>query len=104
MPCRIPRRFRWSWRSALLRCVDGLRDDVCQRIDYRRVFMRRVLILLLLVIFPIGSASAWNDTGHMTVALIAWRQLDDGERAKVAEILRQHPHYKLYLTADVPDG
>ena len=46
---------------------------------------------------------AWNDTGHMTIALIAYRQLNDAQRQKVADILRQHPHYKLFLTANVPE-
>ena len=47
---------------------------------------------------------AWNDTGHMTVAEIAYRQLDDAQKQKVAEILKAHPHYQLYLTAHVPEG
>ena len=40
----------------------------------------------------------------MTVALIAYRQLDDAQKQEVAAILRQHPHFRLYLTAHVPDG
>jgi hypothetical protein len=47
---------------------------------------------------------AWNDTGHMTVALIAYRQLDDTTRQKVGEILRAHPHYKLFLNEYVPEA
>src|SRR5687767_10741119 len=66
--------------------------------------MRKTLIAALCVLFSVSSVRAWNDTGHMTVALIAWRQLDDAQRGRVAEILRQHPHYKLYLAADVPKG
>lgn len=69
-------------------------------------FMRFVSIVSLLVaiaLFP-QFALAWNETGHMTVALIAYRRLDDAQKQKIAEILRAHPHYKLYLTANVPSA
>jgi hypothetical protein len=66
--------------------------------------MRRFVILAVLIglIFVPRSAFAWNETGHMTVALIAYRRLDDAQKRQIAEILRAHPHYKLYLTANVP--
>ena len=51
-----------------------------------------------------GAGAAWNDTGHMTVAEIAYRQLDDAQKQKVADILKQHPHYQLLLHAHVPEG
>jgi hypothetical protein len=51
-----------------------------------------------------SRALAWNDTGHMTVALIAYRQLDDATRQKVSTILKAHPHYKLYLIENKPEG
>jgi hypothetical protein len=53
---------------------------------------------------PPPLARAWNDTGHMTVALIAYRQLDDATRQKISTILKAHPHYKLYLIENKPDG
>jgi hypothetical protein len=40
----------------------------------------------------------------MTVALIAYRQLSDHQRQRVADILRKHPHYEQYLSARRPDG
>jgi len=40
----------------------------------------------------------------MTVAEIAYRQLDDAQKQKVADILKQHPHYQLYLNAHLPEG
>jgi hypothetical protein len=40
----------------------------------------------------------------MTVALIAYRQLDDATKQKVATILKAHPHYKLYLAENKPEG
>ena len=67
---------------------------------------RCILVLSALVAcvgFP-NAALAWNETGHMTVALIAYRQLSDSQKQKVAEILKAHPHYKLRLNADLPDG
>ena len=50
------------------------------------------------------AALAWNDTGHMTVALIAYRQLDDATKQKVSTILKAHPHYQLYLIENKPEG
>src|SRR3954463_1682067 len=37
------------------------------------------------------STYAWNKTGHRAVALIAYRQLDEGTRQKVATLLRKNP-------------
>lgn len=68
--------------------------------------MRRMICLsclLLSILFPTISF-AWNDTGHMTVALIAYRQLSDHQKQQIAELLKAHPHYKLYLSAQVPKG
>jgi hypothetical protein len=61
--------------------------------------MRRFWIvgLTFLLIVPSRRAHAWNDTGHMTVAEIAWRQLNDAERQRVSALLRAHPHYQLFL-------
>jgi len=47
---------------------------------------------------------AWNDSGHMTIALLSWRQLDDAQKQTIGNLLREHPHYKLFLSADVPEG
>ena len=68
--------------------------------------MKRTLIaasLVLPLLFP-HFAAAWNDTGHMTIALIAYRQLDQSQRQQVAQILKAHPHYQIYLSANRPDG
>jgi hypothetical protein len=66
--------------------------------------LRSILILLLVTLLLPRLASAWNDTGHMTIALIAYRQLDDAQRQKIGQILKSHPHYDLYLASDRPDG
>ena len=68
--------------------------------------MRRLIcvcILLATILFPTISF-AWNDTGHMTVALIAYRQLSDHQKQQIADLLKQHPHYALYLSAQAPQG
>ena len=66
--------------------------------------MRRSFIVLTLLAFcglP-RPAFAWNSTGHMTIALIAWRQLEPAEREQVSTLLKAHPHYKLLLLPGKP--
>lgn len=58
-----------------------------------------VIAVLLLAAQP---AAAWHESGHMALTLIAYRQLDDGQKKKVQDILGEHPHFKEYLTADRP--
>ncbi|MDB5306875.1 MAG: hypothetical protein JWO38_1077 [Gemmataceae bacterium] len=53
-------------------------------------------------VFNPRPAQAWHEIGHMSVALIAYRQLDDGQQKKVQEILKEHPHFDLFLSADAP--
>jgi hypothetical protein len=57
-----------------------------------------------ILLFFAPAARAWNDTGHMTVAEIAWRQLSDAQRQRVAALLKSHPHYEIYLSKYRPDG
>jgi hypothetical protein len=47
-------------------------------------------------------AAAWHERGHMTVALLAYRQLDQTQQKKVQTILKGHPHYGEFLAADRP--
>lgn len=53
-----------------------------------------------------SSASAWNEFGHMAVARVAYREMDDGLKVRVAKLIQEHPHYKDHLSnlcpADVP--
>ena len=39
----------------------------------------------------LGPASAWNDTGHQVVALIAWDNLSPAARSKLVAAMRQAP-------------
>jgi hypothetical protein len=50
------------------------------------------------------QAVAWNSTGHMAVALLAWKQLDRSQRQAVHQLLVAHPHYKRYLAEQRPEG
>ena len=65
--------------------------------------MRILSIVAVLCCLPNPRvAHAWNDTGHMTTALIAWRVLEDAQRQRVGRILRAHPHYERFLVAEKP--
>lgn len=64
------------------------------------------LILVVAVIASVACSApvrAWNDAGHMLIARIAWLRMTPAERAKVSEVLKQHPHYGSYLIAKCPD-
>ena len=60
-----------------------------------------ILLGWLLLVMP---AAAWNGLGHRTVATLAWRQMNDAQRRAATELLKHHPHYKVILTVNVPDG
>lgn len=55
--------------------------------------MRTVVATLsafwVLAVVPVGSARAWNDTGHQVVALIAWDHLSQTTRQKVVALMLQ---------------
>ena len=56
------------------------------------------------ILFFAPLARAWNDNGHMVVALITYRQLDDAHRRQVDALLKQHPHYDLCLSQNREEG
>ena len=62
----------------------------------------KILLSVLLLMLFAAKARAWNATGHMTVAELAWRSLSSGERTKISILLRQHPHYAELLAAEAP--
>jgi hypothetical protein len=66
------------------------------------VLKRRVVLPALLVFLPAG-AFGWNGTGHMSIALLAYRELPEKVRAKATEILKRHPDYETWVK-DVPAG
>jgi hypothetical protein len=69
-----------------------------------RYSIKSLIVFLLAVTAMVLPAKAWNNVGHRTIAEIVWRQLDQAERLSVSNLLKQHPHYKGILTADVPHG
>ena len=63
--------------------------------------MTRWLAAMLTVVFLLAlshqRAEAWNATGHMTIAKLAWEQLDAGQRETAYRLLLQHPHVKEFF-------
>jgi hypothetical protein len=52
-----------------------------------------VRILAILMAFWGPNAAAWNDTGHMIAALIAFDQLPPDVRAAAGQLLHAHPRF-----------
>src|SRR5437868_13444451 len=54
------------------------------------------------------SAMAWNAAGHMTIALIAYDQLNAATRTKAIELIREHPrfhdHFQRAMPKEVSSG
>ena len=48
------------------------------------------------------SLSAWNATGHRTIAAIAYDNLTPQARSRVDELIRQHPDYQLMFVKGAP--
>ena len=49
---------------------------------------------LVIVTFSCLPALAWNDTGHMISAYIAWGDMKPEVRQQVGQSLKQQPRYK----------
>jgi hypothetical protein len=64
----------------------------------------RMVLAWLFIALCADRAIAWNSTGHMAVALLAWKRLDRDQREAAHQILMAHPHYKRYLAADRPEN
>jgi hypothetical protein len=66
---------------------------------------RPALLALVGLWFALPHAAyAWNDAGHKTVALLAYRDLPDGVKAQMVKLLEKHPHFKCFLDAQRPQG
>jgi hypothetical protein len=54
------------------------------------------------------TSYAWNPSGHMIVALIAYDKLDDATKAKAVALLRAHPrfqdHFQHFMPKDLVNG
>lgn len=66
---------------------------------------RRWLALLLLAVL-VRPVTAWWDSGHRVVALVADSRLSPRTRARLLEVLGQHPQAEKYFSppADLPGG
>jgi hypothetical protein len=64
---------------------------------------RRSLLSILSMIVIVMPLSAWNATGHMTVAYIAYQRLDSSTRARVDSLLKRNPEYQRWI-AGAPAG
>ncbi|HET6473043.1 MAG TPA: S1/P1 nuclease [Pseudomonadales bacterium] len=64
---------------------------------------RRVVpALALALLFAAPGAFAWNDTGHLISALIAYDALPETTRAWAVELLRAHPRFREDFEARLP--
>ena len=52
----------------------------------------RIITAFLVLVTP-TSSFAWNHKGHRVIASIAYRQLDEQTKRKIAEVLKKHPAY-----------
>jgi hypothetical protein len=69
----------------------------------------RIVVIAMGLVGCIGAIPArgygWGEVGHMTVAKLAWPQLDKSQRKSAYETLQQLPHLKRFLAEHPrPDG
>ena len=63
-----------------------------------------VLLAALLVALSPRPAAAWNSVGHLAVAKLAYDRLDEGEKLRLYQLLKAHPHFDQFLAAGRPAG
>jgi len=64
----------------------------------------RIFVLSILTgSFLVSPAFAWHDTGHRTIASIAFDAIKPDRREKVIAILRTHPRFRQDFVAHMPD-
>lgn len=61
-----------------------------------------VSALVVLVFGHAAPAIAWNDTGHLVAALIAYDELPAEQRAAVDALLRKHPRFTADFASNLP--
>lgn len=65
--------------------------------------MRVRLTLLAVLVFALPRpAMAWHSAGHMAIARIAWKHLDDDQRKQAYQILQKHPRQDAFLAVGRP--
>jgi hypothetical protein len=58
-------------------------------------------VMFLFLAVP-ERAAAWHNAGHMAIARIAYQELSEAQKVRVARILKAHPHYARFLAAERP--
>ncbi len=58
----------------------------------KHLFLKTISILLILFVAH-SNAIAWNSSGHMIIASIAYNQLTDENKEKLTELLKYHPDF-----------
>jgi hypothetical protein len=100
---------RFFGDSRLGLCRKRGHELTAQQLPGRRVGQSRGLLWLgLLSVLCVGqgwpgSASAWDNFGHMTVAAVAWQHLTPAARAQTTKLLRLNPDYALWVSHEAPD-
>jgi hypothetical protein len=70
--------------------------------------MRRAVVLLCCAVLSDGWVSvarAWNEVGHAVISRIAFEELGKENpklQLQLLELLKKHPHYNQFLTANQP--
>jgi hypothetical protein len=70
----------------------------------RRGPLSVLLALSVAWVLVAPPATAWNESGHMQVALIAYRRLSPATRSKVIELIKKHPRFSQDFSAKQPDN
>ena len=55
-------------------------------------------------IWLVPSLHAWNDFGHMSVASVAYRQLDAAAQKRIIALLQLNPYFNSKWPAQIPSG
>jgi hypothetical protein len=63
-----------------------------------------IVVAGLLVSLLPRPAAAWNSVGHLAIAKLAYDRLDDGEKLRLYQLLKAHPHFDQFLAAGRPAG
>jgi hypothetical protein len=70
----------------------------------RRIRVGGIALVIWTAWFHPGVASAWNGTGHMVVAKIAYDNLTEPAKQKLLAILKAHPDFERDFLMKVPQG
>src|SRR5215475_12359093 len=66
-----------------------------------------IFVVLLIAAGAASQSRAWNDRGHMTVAYIAYKQLNPTARDRVDALLKLNPKYadwEITIQKQVPNA